>query len=298
MISDLCVADDVAYAKGSVLALDQLKRVRHSGRSLLRAMSPPINNLWRTAMIRTLATTAGLMLTATAALADVEGSYFTYTVAGETFEGYVAHDPDMASKGTVMIVHDWDGMTEYEETRAMMLAEQGYTAFAVDVYGADVNPQGFDEYRALTGALYGDRALFRQRLFGSLAAAADIPGATDNIVVMGYCFGGAAVLEMARAGADVDGFVSFHGGLGTPAGQDYTATSAPILLLHGSADPVSGMEDVAALMGELIEAGVPHQAEIYGGARHTFTIMGSRDYVAEADMDSWAEFSEFLGRML
>jgi dienelactone hydrolase len=90
------------------------------------------------------------------------------------FEGYVA-TPEGESRGTVLIVHDWDGMTDYEEGRADMLAEAGYTAFAIDVYGAETDPQGFEEYRALSGALYGDRETFRERLMGSIMAAARSP---------------------------------------------------------------------------------------------------------------------------
>jgi dienelactone hydrolase len=154
--------------------------------------------------------------------------------ADMAFEGYVAV-PEGESRGTVLIVHDWDGMTDYEEGRADMLAEAGYTAFAIDVYGAETDPQGFEEYRALSGALYGDRETFRERLMGSIMAAAEIPGATDNVVMIGYCFGGAAVLEAARAGADLDGFVSFHGGLPTPEGQDWSAANgAPMMFFHGS----------------------------------------------------------------
>ena len=103
------------------------------------------------------------------------------------------------------------------------------------------------------------------------------------MVIAGYCFGGAAVLEAARAGMDMAGFVSFHGGLGTPDGQDYSATSAPVMVLHGSADPVSGMTDLAALMDELQAAGVPHEARIFGGARHSFTVPGSRDLMTRRE---------------
>jgi dienelactone hydrolase len=104
-------------------------------------------------------------------LAAQAGSYVTYDVGGTAFEGYVA-TPEGESRGTVLIVHDWDGMTDYEEGRADMLAEAGYTAFAIDVYGAETDPQGFEEYRALSGALYGDRETFRERLMGSIMAAA------------------------------------------------------------------------------------------------------------------------------
>ena len=128
--------------------------------------------------------------------------------------------------------------------------------------------------------------------------AANISGATGNLVMMGYCFGGAAVLEAARAGADIDGFVSFHGGLGTPEGQDYSATGAPVMLFHGSADPVSGMADLAALLDQLQAAGVPHGAKIFGGARHSFTVHGSRDYDLAADEGSWNMLLDFLNERL
>ena len=241
---------------------------------------------------------AALALMTTAAHAEMSADYYTYTVGDREYEGYVATNTAIDSKGTVLIVHDWDGMTAYEERRAEMLAALGYTAFAIDVYGADENPSSIDENRALSGALYGDREEFRARLMGSIAEAANIPGATDNLVMMGYCFGGAAVLEAARAGAELDGFVSFHGGLGTPEGQDYSATTAPIMLFHGSADPVSGMADLASLLDQLQEAGVTHGAEVFGGARHSFTVYGSSDYDLVADTGSWDGLQDFLDTQL
>ena len=117
-------------------------------------------------------------------------------------------------------------------------------------------------------------------------------------VVIGYCFGGAAVLEAARAGADAEGFVSFHGGLGTPEGQSYAETSAPVLLLHGSADPVSGMDALARALDDLQSAGIEHAARVFGGARHSFTVFGSGDYDREADRGSWAALTSFLEERL
>ncbi len=245
--------------------------------------------------MRFMTTTAFAALLATSATAGIEADYHSYTVGETEFEGYVAYNSDLEeSKGTVLIVHDWDGMTDYEERRAEMLAALGYTAFAIDVYGADENPQSVDENRALSGALYSDRDLFRERLMGSIMEASNIPGATENAIIMGYCFGGAAVLEAARAGADLDGFVSFHGGLGTPEGQSYAETSAPVMLFHGSADPVSGMSDLAALLDQLQESGVSHDAQIFGGARHSFTVWGSNDYDLDADQGSWDGLLRFL----
>lgn len=233
------------------------------------------------------------------ALAEIVGEAFVYEVDGGKFEGYVARNTNIpASRGTVLIIHDWDGLTDYEVRRADMLAAEGYTAFAIDVYGQGVRPTTMDENRRLAGSMYGDRETFRKRLLGALAAVPAMPGATEDIVVLGYCFGGAAVLEMARAGATTDGFVSFHGGLGLPEGQSYAGVTAPVLVLHGSADPVSGMADVAALMDQLQTAGVQHEARIFGGARHSFTVYGSGDYDLAADRGSWHALLAFLDQRL
>jgi dienelactone hydrolase len=230
------------------------------------------------------------------ALAAFAGTAFaeplTYSHGDRMFEGYVAH-PEGTARGTVLLVHDWDGLTEFERAQADALAADGYIAVALDLFGTEAVLDGIDDYRRETGALYGDRAEFRARIAAGAAAASGLEGGTD-MVIAGYCFGGAAALEAARAGLDMAGFVSFHGGLGTPDGQDYSATPAPVLVLHGSADPVSGMSDLANLMDELQAAGVPHEARIFGGARHSFTVPGSNDFDETANAGAQAAFREFL----
>lgn len=233
------------------------------------------------------------------ATAELIGQSFDYEVGGTTFEGYVARNTDLpATKGTVLIVHDWDGLTDYEVRRADMLAALGYTAVAVDVYGKENRPTNMDENRARSGELYADRELFRARLSGSLAAALELEGVADGVILIGYCFGGAAALEAARSGMEINGFVSFHGGLGTPDGQDYSATVAPVMLLHGTADPVSGPADLAQAVGEMLEAGIEHDAQLFGGARHSFTVWGSNDYDLAADQGSWSALLAFLDDQL
>lgn len=251
-------------------------------------------------MIRTFVSIMSLgIAVAQPAAAELIGQSFDYEVGGTTFEGYVARNTDLPeTKGTILIVHDWDGLTDYEEQRADMLAALGYTAVAIDVYGKENRPANMDENRARSGELYADRNLFRARLSGSLQAAMGLEGVGDGIILMGYCFGGAAALEAARSGMEIDGFVSFHGGLGTPQGQDYSMTEAPILLLHGTADPVSGPADLAQVVGEMLEAGVEHDAQLFGGARHSFTVWGSRDYDLAADQGSWSALMTFLEEQL
>jgi dienelactone hydrolase len=248
---------------------------------------------------RTMAAVLVAMLAGPAAQAQIEGSAVEYSVGDTVFEGYYVRNADLEqARGLVVIVHDWDGLTDYERRRAEMLAARGYAAFALDVYGKEADPQGVDDYRALSGAMYGDRETFRARLQAGLETARAQDGAPRAAVVMGYCFGGAGTLEMARAGAEAAGFVSFHGGLGTPEGQGYEGQEAPILLLHGSADPVSGMDALAALLDELQAAGVPHGAQVSGGARHSFTVWGSDDYDLAADRGSWDALEAFLEERL
>jgi len=215
-----------------------------------------------------------------------------YTHGDTNFEAYVA-TPDGTPRGTVLLVHDWDGLTEHERAQADALAADGYLAVALDLFGTNATLDSMDDYRRETGALYADRDEFRARMMAGAEAARALDGA-GQMVIAGYCFGGAAALEAARAGMDMAGFVSFHGGLETPEGQDYSATPAPVMVLHGSADPVSGMAELATLMDELQAAEVPHEARIFGGARHSFTVPGSRDFDETANAGAQAAFREFL----
>ena len=115
-----------------------------------------------------------------------------------------------------------------------------------------------------------------------------------NAVAAGYCFGGAAVLELARSGGDLKGFATFHGGLQTPEGQNYSKTRGEILILHGSADSAITMDVFAGLAKELESAGVAHEMISYGGAQHGFTVFDEGSYQETADRKSWKRFQEFL----
>ena len=138
----------------------------------------------------------------------------------------------------------------------------------------------------------------RRLLQGALDTAKDMQANTQNAVVMGYCFGGAAVLEYARSGADLKGFVTFHGGLATPEGQDHSQTKGKLLILHGTADSAITMEEFAKLAAELEQHGVSHEMITYSGAPHAFTVFGSDRYREDADRKSWARFTEFLAATL
>ena len=236
----------------------------------------------------------GMLLSVSTAAAS--GKMVPYTVNSQAYEGYYAKASDNAP--LVLLIHDWDGLTAYEVKRADMLAELGYNVFAADLFGAGVRPTKTEDKRRLAGELYKNREKMRALVKGALDAAGANGADTGRVVVMGYCFGGAAVLEFARSGADMTAFVSFHGGLATPPGQDYANTKGKVLILHGTADTSVTMDDFANLAKELEQAGVPHEMITYGGAPHAFTVYGSDRYRRDADEKSWARFIAFLSENL
>lgn len=234
-----------------------------------------------------------LLLLCTATLsAAATGKKVVYSVDGTNYEGYLASPS--ATAPLVLLIHDWDGLTDYEVKRAEMLAQLGYNAFAVDLFGAGIRPTAMDDRKRLTGELYQNREKMRVLLDAGLNAARENGITANKAVAAGYCFGGAAVLEMARSGSDLLGFVTFHGGLTTPEGQNYGKTRGQILVLHGTADESVSMQDFALLAQELEKSRIRHEMISYSGAPHAFTVFGSDRYREDADRKSWRRFTEFL----
>ncbi|MDX1751129.1 MAG: dienelactone hydrolase family protein [Methylophaga sp.] len=215
-----------------------------------------------------------------------------YQVNGETYQGFYTSAADNAP--LVLLIHDWDGLTDYEIKRANMLAEEGYAVFAADLFGKGIRPTEDKDKKQHTGELYQDRPKMRQLIKGALDKAAELGANRQQTVVIGYCFGGAAALEMARSGEDLQGVVSFHGGLKTPPGQDYADSSTEILILHGAADNAISMQEFAELSNQLEVFNVPNEMIAYGGADHAFTLFGIDRYHAEADEKSWHRLLQFL----
>ncbi len=228
--------------------------------------------------------------------ASAAGKSVSYEVNGEPFEGYYISPSRNAP--LVLIIHDWDGLTDYEIKRANMLADMGYAVFAADLFGAGVRPTEVKDKRQHTGELYKDRVKLRTLIQAALDTAKSKGANAHNAVAMGYCFGGAAVLEFARSGADLKGFVTFHGGLSTPKGQDYSKTKGKLLIMHGTADKNITMDQFARLAGELEEKGISHEMITYSGAPHAFTVFGTSRYREDADKKSWNRFAAFLAETL
>jgi dienelactone hydrolase len=224
------------------------------------------------------------------------GKAVTYSAEGGEYEGYYSSKKEGAP--LLLLIHDWDGLTEYEIKRAEMLADLGYSVFAADLFGKGVRPTEVKDKKQHTGELYKDRTKMRNLLQAAFDEGVKLGGDGSNAVVFGYCFGGAAVLEMARSGSEAKAFVTFHGGLATPEGQDYSKTAGSVFVFHGTADSAITMEDFGALAAQLEAAGVHHEMVTYSGAPHAFTVIGSERYHEEADKKSWKRFTEILDDIL
>ncbi len=227
---------------------------------------------------------------------NAAGDFVDYQVGGKPYQGYFVSPSRQAP--LVLLVHDWDGLTDYEVNRANMLADLGYSVFAADLFGKGIRPTQVKDKRQHTGELYKDRVKMRELLKAALNTAVLKGADGSNAVAMGYCFGGAAVLEYARSGADLKGFVTFHGGLKTPPGQDYKHTKGNLLIFHGSADSNITMQQYAQLAVELEKNKINHEMTNYSGAPHAFTVFGSERYHADADKKSWGRFTQYLRETL
>jgi dienelactone hydrolase len=229
-----------------------------------------------------------------------------YTHAGVVLEGFLAYDDAASGKRPgVLVVHQWMGLTDNERDRARMLAELGYVAFAVDVYGKGVRPANVSEAQQEAGKYYGDRKLLRARIAAGLAQlkANDLVDGA-RCAAIGYCFGGGGVLELARSGADLAGVVSFHGTLDTPDPADAKNIKGKVLVCHGAEDPYVKPEAVQGFLAEMKAAHVDYQLIMYSGAVHAFTQKSAGNdptkgaaYNADADRRSWQHMKDFFAEI-
>ncbi|MEI6681085.1 MAG: dienelactone hydrolase family protein [Bacteroidota bacterium] len=229
----------------------------------------------------------------------------TYKSGDVILKGFIAYDAAIKGKRPViLVVHEWWGQNDYTRMRARKLAELGYFAMAVDMFGDGkiaANPQEAQEY---TKPFYGDPQLSKTRLEAAMNKVKDFPQAdADNIAAIGYCFGGSVVLNSAKLGADLKGVVSFHGGLGG-APVDKKLLKAKILICHGGSDKFVPQADIDAIKHRLDSIGAAYTFKVYANATHAFTnpeatTIGKKfnmpiEYNADADKDSWADMKLFL----
>jgi dienelactone hydrolase len=219
-----------------------------------------------------------------------------YKHGDAVLEGFLAYDDSKTGpRPGIMIVHDWDGLNAYEETRAKMLAELGYVAFAADIYGKGVKPKTPQENGAQASKYRGDAALFRGRLQAGLdemKRQSQVDG--KKTAAIGYCFGGGGVLELARSGADVTGVVSFHGSYGTALPATAGAVKSKVMVVHAAQDPATSREAFDKFLDEMRDAKVDYVMNLYNLDVHPFTVIGGPSYRPDADRRSWEAMQDFF----
>ena len=235
--------------------------------------------------------------------AKVVTSTIEYKHGDTTLQGFLAFDDSFKGvRPGVLVVHQWMGLTDYEKHRAEQLAALGYVAFCADVYGKGVHPKDTTEAGAEATKYKSDRALLRARVNAALDRLKKLEVVdTKHVAAIGYCFGGTAVIELARSSADIAGVVSFHGGLDSPTPDDGQKIRCKILACHGADDPFVKADDLAAFEKEMREANVDWQLIKYGGAVHSFTQPQAGNdnskgaaYNERADKRSWEAMKAFL----
>lgn len=241
-----------------------------------------------------------------AAYAAVQGREVVYEENGTTLKGYIAYDDSIKGKRPgVLVVHEWWGQNEYARKRVRMLAELGYTAMAVDMYGNGKVVDNPDDAGKLAAGVYKDMPVAKARFEAAMRLLREQKTVdASEIAAFGYCFGGGIVLNMARMGEDLKGVASFHGGLGTTTPAQPGMIKARIISFSGDADPTIGPDTVAAFKKEMEHAGADFRVVIYPGAKHAFTnpaadVLGKKfnlpiAYDAKADKDSWEQAKAFL----
>jgi len=240
-----------------------------------------------------------------AAIANMKTEEFTYTSEGVKMKGYVAYVPNEKQKlPVVLVVPEWWGFTEYPKMRARKLAELGYIAMVVDIYGDGKIANNPDEAQKLSGPFYKDPELAKARLAAAELKVKTYPQADPRrMAVIGYCFGGTMALQGATHGMDFKAVVSFHGGLKGIAASRGTVGSR-ILVCHGADDKFVSQEDVAEFKRIMDAAGVRYAIKVYPHAGHAFsnpeaTANGKKfnlpiAYNEEADKTSWQDMRHFL----
>jgi dienelactone hydrolase len=247
-----------------------------------------------------------ILLMASAAQSEIVTEPVIYNHGAAELEGYLAWDNALEGKRPgVLVVHEWTGLNDYAKRRCRQLAEMGYVAFAVDMYGKGIRPQTPEEASKQAGIYRSDRELMRARVNAGLDVLLNNELCDrDRVAAIGYCFGGGTALELARSGAPIAGVVSFHGNLDTPDPTVAKNIQCKILVCHGADDPHVTWDQVRAFIDEMRAADVDYQFIAYSGAVHSFTNPNSGNdpsrgaaYNPVADRRSWQHMKVFFDEL-
>jgi dienelactone hydrolase len=239
----------------------------------------------------------------------VIGEEVKYSTDDTDMIGFIAYDHNSEEKRPgILVVHEWWGHNDYVRERARMLAEMGYVALAVDMYGNGQQATHPDDAGKFAMSVMQNFPTAEARFNAALEVLKNHPQvASEDLGAIGYCFGGGVVLSMANTGVDLDGIASFHGSLGLPVMPEKGKTTARILVLNGAADPFVTPEQIAAYTAAMDEAEADYKLINYEGAVHAFTSKGADEYGKkfelplaynkEADQKSWEEMKTMFAQV-
>lgn len=230
----------------------------------------------------------------------------TYRDGDVELKGYLYWDDAFSGQRPgVLVVHEWRGLNDYAKLRAEMLAEEGYVAFAADMYGADKITRHADEAKGWMQQIASNVEDWQRRANLALAQLnAHDKVDTERLGAIGYCFGGATVMQMTYSGADLDGVVSFHGSLPPASPEQAAKVKARVLIAHGDADGFIPADRITAFKKALSDAGVDWEMNIYANAVHGFTNPYADGYGLDgvaydemADRRSWLRTLRFFDEL-
>jgi len=237
---------------------------------------------------------------------NIVGIEVSYATDSTEMKGYIVYDESIEGKRPgILVVHEWWGHNEYTRERAKMLAELGYTALAIDMYGDGKQAEHPEDAGKFMNQVMSNMDEAKARFMKAMETLQNHPSVNaDKIAAIGYCFGGSVVLTMANAGHDLDAVAAFHSGLELPIQPNSETLKAKILVCNGAADPFISPESVEQFKADMDAAGADYKYIAYENAVHAFTSKEADElgkkfelplaYDEKADNASWSELQTLL----
>jgi dienelactone hydrolase len=246
------------------------------------------------------------LMLAISAAAEIVTKEITYIYDSTTFKGYAAYDASLKGKRPgILVAHEWWGLNDFTKSKAKELASMGYFAFALDMYGDGETASDMKTAAKMAGELRGTPRMRERAVAGYDEMLKQDMVDPQRTAAIGFCFGGACVLELAYSGAGVNGVVTFHGGLVSPQPEDLGKIKAKFLILHGADDPNIPRESIEQLQNLFRKEKVDWQFIYFGNTVHSFTnpAAGTDNgkgaaYNAESAGRAWDYMKLFLSSVL
>ncbi len=243
---------------------------------------------------------------AAAPASEIVGEEVNYQADGVSLKGFLAYDKSVSgARPGIVIVHEWWGHNPYVRRRARQLAELGYTALAIDMYGEGKQAAHPDDAKKFMMEVFNNLPMGQRRFEAGLKVLKEHQSVQkDKIAALGYCFGGAVALHMGRAGVDLKGIASFHGNLSTKVPAETGALKGKVIAFTGAEDPFVPLAQVKSFEEEMKNAKANYQLISYPGVKHSFTVKEATEkskalklplvYDEKADKDSFEKLQTFL----